>query len=245
MDNTALNKDDILHLTHLNQTNKLPGLGSLMLPDSNASQMEDEFSNLLEACVIHHEKDLWLSLTGKNLSQEFMDKWERCCEGTSTRVNFGSTQKTEKFSKVGEFLAFEEYGRMVQGEPKTPGVLSLTSLWEKYKNKEKGNDESMTDVSGAWSKTNAQNIPPFKPFSQIDLSGNSLTDGGHLLVKSIQTWEPDTPLQVVNLRDCNVPEDVCVELVTSLQTCKSLTHLGLSGNNLVEAGRYLADSIRS
>ena len=57
---------------------------------------------------------------------------------------------------------------MVQGEPKTPGVLSLTSLWEKYKNKEEGNDESMTDVSGAWSKKNAQDTPPFKPFSQID-----------------------------------------------------------------------------
>ena len=94
---------------------------------------------------------------------------------------------------------------MVQGEPKTPGVLSLTSLWEKYKNKEEGNEESMTDVSGAWSKKNAQNTPPFKPFSQIDLSGNMLTDGGCLLVKSIQTWEPDTPLQVVNLWGCNVP----------------------------------------
>ena len=84
----ALNKDDIRHLSHLMKMNKLPQLTELDLSMNNLCEMEDELVRLIEACVTHHQRRLWLSVLGNHLSKEFEEKWWKRCEGTKIGLCF-------------------------------------------------------------------------------------------------------------------------------------------------------------
>ena len=56
-------------------------------------------------------------------------------------------------------------------------------------------------------------------------------------------WAPNAPLQQLWLKDCKMPQDASVDVVKTLSACKQLTHLGLDGNTLGDAGHQLAHSI--
>ena len=86
----ALNKEDLYHLTCLVRSNKLPRLEELWVWESKMCDMEDELADLIEACVTHHQRELRLLLQDKNLSEEFKEKWTRCCEGTCIKLDLRS-----------------------------------------------------------------------------------------------------------------------------------------------------------
>ena len=77
----------------------------------------------------------------------------------------------------------------------------------------------------------------------LDLSCNTLGDGGGHLADTITTWGPNAPLKELYLRGCKMPQDASVGVVKSLSACKYLTHLVLSGNTLGDGGSHLAESI--
>ena len=83
---TALNKDDLAHLTHLIERNKLPKLQGLDLNENNLCEMEDESGKLIEACVSHHQRELTLWLWSNDLSEEFKETWKERCEGTDIEL---------------------------------------------------------------------------------------------------------------------------------------------------------------
>ena len=85
---TALNKEDLQHLTRLIQTHKLPGLKDLDLQGNRLSEMETDFEHLIEACVNHHQTELWLWLWGNGLSGSFVKKWEQRCAGMKIELAF-------------------------------------------------------------------------------------------------------------------------------------------------------------
>ena len=87
--NTKLNKEDLQHLTHLMQTHKLPGLERLYLDRNKMSDMETDVGHLIETCVTHHQRELWLHLWDNNLSEEFENKWEKRCAETNIELGFG------------------------------------------------------------------------------------------------------------------------------------------------------------
>ena len=86
LNHTALNKDDLNHITHLIQTQKLPGLEELDLDGNSLSEIE--VGPLIEACVTHHQRRLGLWLVGNDLSEEFKNKWKQWCEGTDIVPDF-------------------------------------------------------------------------------------------------------------------------------------------------------------
>ena len=83
LNDTALNNDDLHHLTHLIQTHKLPGLEHLNLNDNRLCEMETDVEHLIEACVTHHQRRLWLRMWDNDLSDAFREKWEQRCAGTN------------------------------------------------------------------------------------------------------------------------------------------------------------------
>ena len=85
---TALNKEDLHHLTHLIQTHKLPGLKVLDLEGNRLSKMEADVEHLIEACVNHHQRELKLWLWYNGLSEAFEKKWKRRCAGTKIKLAF-------------------------------------------------------------------------------------------------------------------------------------------------------------
>ena len=84
---TALNKDDLHHLTHLIQTHKLPRLKVLDLEYNRLSEMEMDVEHLIKACVNHHQRELKLGLSGHQLSETFKEKWKQRCTFHFNSVN--------------------------------------------------------------------------------------------------------------------------------------------------------------
>ena len=82
-----------------------------------------------------------------------------------------------------------------------------------------------------------------KHLTILDLSGNTLGDGGQHLAESIRLWGPTPPLEVLWLIDCEMPEGASVDVIKSLSACKHLTELDLSGNTLGHAGCDLTVNI--
>ena len=85
---THLDKDDLQHLTHLIQTHKLPRLWELYLNNNRLSEMETDVEHLIETCVNHHQRELWLSLWYNDLADVFREKWKQRCAGTKIRLRF-------------------------------------------------------------------------------------------------------------------------------------------------------------
>ena len=88
LNHTALNKEDLEHLTRLIQTHKLPGLKHLNLIGNRLSEMETDFEHLIEACVTHHQREVKLSLWVTRLSGSFVKKWKQRCAGTKIKLVF-------------------------------------------------------------------------------------------------------------------------------------------------------------
>ena len=83
---TALNKEDLKHLTHLIQTHKLPGLKDLNLQSNRLSEMETDVEHLIEACVTHHQREVKLWLWFNSLSKVSKKKWKQRWAGTKIEL---------------------------------------------------------------------------------------------------------------------------------------------------------------
>ena len=90
-----------------------------------------------------------------------------------------------------------------------------------------------------------QSLSSCKQLIYLDLSRNTIGEAGHYLTQSIRSWGDNPPLKILDLERCSIPEQVMAELLQSLSSCKQLIYLDLSFNTIGEAGRYLAQSIRS
>ena len=88
LNSTALNKEDLEHLTRVIQTHKLPGLKDLKLIGNRLSEMETDFEHLIEACVTHHQREVKLWLWVTRLSEAFVKKWKQRCAGTKIELLF-------------------------------------------------------------------------------------------------------------------------------------------------------------
>ena len=77
----------------------------------------------------------------------------------------------------------------------------------------------------------------------LELGKNFLGKAGHELAQTISCWGGKPPLQQLHLYDCSISSEVIRELLKSLSTCKSLTHLNLGKNLIGTAGYNLAQSI--
>ena len=77
----------------------------------------------------------------------------------------------------------------------------------------------------------------------LELSFNDLEVSGHELARTIRCWGPNPALRMLALRNCSLTEEACSELIDSLENCKSLTALDITGSHLCKNGlklkRYL------
>ena len=88
LEDTALNKDDLQHLTHLIQTQNLPRLEYFDLRCNGLSGLESELEKLIETCITHHKVQMKLRLWFIDISIEFKIKWRNRCKGTNIQLYF-------------------------------------------------------------------------------------------------------------------------------------------------------------
>ena len=82
-----------------------------------------------------------------------------------------------------------------------------------------------------------------KCLTHLDLGGNYLGSEGTHLVQIIENMRPDPPLEGLHLENCLIPEAVCRDLMSAVQTCRNLKGLSLTGNTVGEAGKYIVNVI--
>ena len=80
LNGTKLNEADMSHITRLIETGKLPSLNKLDLRMNSLYLMEPEVSMMIEACIVHHQRELNLGLGLNNQSQPFEEGRTSCCE---------------------------------------------------------------------------------------------------------------------------------------------------------------------
>ena len=73
-----------------------------------------------------------------------------------------------------------------------------------------------------------------KNLTDLDLSNNTLANAGLRLVKLIRVWEDQPLLQVLNLKNCCLPANVCRELIAAVSRCYDLKSMNIDGNTLTD-----------
>ena len=81
--------------------------------------------------------------------------------------------------------------------------------------------------------------------THLDFGGNTFGPIGKCLAELIRKLGVNPTLQQLYLTNCTMPEDVCREILESLFSCKRLSHLDLSGNDVGNAGKYISQIIRN
>ena len=85
---TKLNRWDLIHLTQMIRTEKMPQLRELDLGANNLNTMEEPLGVLVQAVVFHHQRELKLNLYFNNLSNECKEKVKVLCQNTSIELEF-------------------------------------------------------------------------------------------------------------------------------------------------------------
>ena len=79
----TINQWDLLHLTQLIRTEKMPQLRELDLGANNLNTVEEPLGELVQALIHHHQRELKLNLYFNNLSNECKERVKVLCKNTS------------------------------------------------------------------------------------------------------------------------------------------------------------------
>ena len=84
-----------------------------------------------------------------------------------------------------------------------------------------------------------------KYMTHLCLSSSNVGEAGCYLAQAITSWGENPPLEKLHLRHCSMPNQLWPELLLSLSSCKQLTDLDLSNNDIGVTACYLKGSITS
>ena len=84
-----------------------------------------------------------------------------------------------------------------------------------------------------------------KNLRQLELGYNTIGEARYWLTQSIRVCGNNSPFEQLHLNNCAIPEQGWDELLQSLSSCKQLSSLSLSENNIGDAGHYLVHAITS
>ena len=80
--------------------------------------------------------------------------------------------------------------------------------------------------------------------TELSMDGNIIGTAGKFLAESIKYWGEKQQLQRIYIKDCDIPEVQCCQIMQVLSKCKQPTHLTLSGNKVGNAGEDIAKTIQ-
>ena len=89
-----------------------------------------------------------------------------------------------------------------------------------------------------------QSLSECKQLTHLTLSGNKVRNAGEYLANTIQQYGIGPSLQSLHLDNCSIPEEHCSTILQSLHSYTYLTELGMDGNTIGTAGKFLVESIK-
>ena len=88
-------------------------------------------------------------------------------------------------------------------------------------------------------------LSKYRHLTHLNLSKNKIGKGGMYIVQMIDNLGLDLQLQLLYVRNCSIPSNMCGEILKCLKTCKQLTYLDLGKQSLEKEGKYLVDLIKN
>ena len=88
-------------------------------------------------------------------------------------------------------------------------------------------------------------LPSCRHLICLELNGNKVGKAGIHITKTIENMGLNPPLELLYLRDCSIPSDICGDILKSLSQCKFLTFLDLGGHDLENQGKLLAEVMKN
>ena len=100
LSDTALNKDDIDHLTDIIKKNKVLKLRELYLIGNSLHSLKKETEALLDTCINYHSSGLTVFLNRNNLTEEFQKEWTLKSEGTKIKLDLDMDAEYKSFGNI-------------------------------------------------------------------------------------------------------------------------------------------------
>ena len=88
-------------------------------------------------------------------------------------------------------------------------------------------------------------LPLCRHLTDLNLNGNKVGKAGIHIAKCIDNMGLNPPLELLYLRNCSIPSDICGDILKSLSQCKLLALLDLGGHNLGNQGKLLAEIMKN
>ena len=88
-------------------------------------------------------------------------------------------------------------------------------------------------------------LPSCTHLIHLNLSGNKVGKAGIHIAKTIENMRLDPPLELLFLRNCSIPSDMCGDILKNLTGCKQLTSLDLCGQDLSNQGKLLTEIMKN
>ena len=88
-------------------------------------------------------------------------------------------------------------------------------------------------------------LPSCKHLTHLNLDGNKVGKAGIHIAKTIENMGLDPPLELLYLRNCSIPGDICGDILKYLSQCKLLTSLDLGGQDLSNQGKLLTEIMKN
>ena len=88
-------------------------------------------------------------------------------------------------------------------------------------------------------------LPSCKYLTYLNLNGNKVGKAGIYITKAIENMGLNPPLELLYLRDCSIPTNICGDILKSLSQCKLLTCLDLGEHDLGNHGKLLAEVMKT
>ena len=80
-------------------------------------------------------------------------------------------------------------------------------------------------------------LPSCKHLTHLDLDGNKVGKAAMHIAKTIENMGLDPPLELLYLRNCSIPGDICGDILKYLSQCKLLTSFGSRWTRLKQSGK--------
>ena len=85
---TALSLEDIQHLRHLVEMQKLPALKELDISGNGLNEMQVDVAELIYVCVSNHQRELVVKMSDNNLSAWFRKMLDDQCAGSLIMLEY-------------------------------------------------------------------------------------------------------------------------------------------------------------
>ena len=250
----GLNEHDLMHLSLLIQSGKVPKLNQVALNRNNFSSAQVELQELLRSCFTFHQRQLKVHLMFCNITDELNVTLQTFYKETNVKINLNPVKTISKHHKEQKaHLAntdskFREYP--VKTEINMSNQRVSQNMVECINESTEAFHLKILKLKECEMASNVclfilHSLSMYPTLSVLGLTGTILGSNAKYLAGVLQPWKGWSLLQELILNDCKISKEAWEPICIALSSCKKITHLDFSNNTIGNQGKHLVKSIEA